>query len=257
MVAFSKYHGAGNDFILIDDLALSFPETNGELIARLCHRQKGIGADGLILLQPSSGADFRMRIFNADGREVEMCGNGLRCLVHFINSDHPSLLIETQDGPVRCHREGEKISTHLRAPRMLFWNLSYALCGKERQLYGVDTGVPHAILFEEDLSRTDVDNWGREIRHFFPRGVNVNFVQVNPKGSLSVRTYERGVEKETLACGTGIAASAFVAAKLYGLESKIEVMAASKEILEVALLNDGIEVKGPAVLVYDGEFNIK
>ena len=261
-IAFSKYHGAGNDFILINDLTISFPAFNRELISRLCHRQKGIGADGLILLQPSVHCDFRMRIFNADGKEAEMCGNGLRCLVHFLISlgiNQNSFEIETADGPVRCHGEGERISTLLRPPRPLFWEEPYSMQGKEKKLYGVDTGVPHAVLFEEDVSGVDVEKWGREIRHhekFAPRGVNVNFVQRSEKGELLVRTYERGVEGETLACGTGIAASAFVASKLYGLKSPIQVVAASKEILEVTLLDKEIEVKGPAVLVYNGELLI-
>jgi len=224
---FVKYHGAGNDFILID--ARFFVLQAPSLLARsLCDRRRGIGADGLLLLLPSSKANYRMQIFNVDGSEPAMCGNGIRCLFDFIQKrvDPASeLLIETKQSVLRCRRVGEEIGVSLGAPQILHFPTA-----KESPLYVVDTGVPHAVHFVEDLDAVDVAKLGREIRfdsRFAPEGVNVNFVSILREGEIVLRTYERGVEGETLACGTGAAAAAFVAWKLGKSKSGVSVLTRS------------------------------
>lgn len=222
-LSFTKYHGAGNDFILIDFRNAS-PLLDPALLARrLCARRLGIGADGLILLCPSEAADFKMRIFNADGSEPSMCGNGIRCLYDFVQKREiiPSeLKIETLHGILTCRRNGEEIVVNLGAPEIIHWPIHL----DQGQLFVLDTGVPHAVLFVDELDKVDVAEVGKKIRfhsQFAPQGVNVNFATIDPKGALSIRTYERGVEAETLACGTGAAAAAFVAMKHRGLPSPV------------------------------------
>ena len=213
MLPFVKYHGAGNDFVLID---LRHEDPLVDLAAsarRICERRWGVGSDGLLLLLPSSIADYRMRIFNADGSEPAMCGNGIRCLVDFIFkrvSSAKEITIETLAGVLGCRKIGDEIAVNLGLPTVLQWPLEMS----EGPAYVVNTGVPHAVLFVNDLNMIDVESLGRKIRfdlRFAPHGVNVNFAHVDRQGSIRLRTYERGVEAETLACGTGAAAVAFVA----------------------------------------------
>jgi len=191
-----------------------------------CQRQRGIGADGLILLCASSVADYKMRIFNADGSEAAMCGNGIRCLVDFIQKHETAsscLKIETQYGVLTCRQSGEDIAVNLGVPKILHWPLEL----QEREVFVVDTGVPHAVLFVNDLDAMNVAEVGSQVRFsslFVPHGVNVNFVSLHDEGKIAVRTYERGVEAETLACGTGTAAAAYVTMKKYKFASPIEAM---------------------------------
>ena len=224
--SFSKYQGAGNDFVLIDLTMSSAPLDLPSFARYLCNRRLGIGADGLLLLLPSSLADYRMCIFNADGSEASMCGNGIRCLFDFIQKykeGGSTLSIETLAGVLRCKRDGKKISVDLGPASIIHWPIEIF----DAKVFVVDTGVPHAVLFVDKLDLIDLEKEGREIRlhpHFLPHGVNVNFVLIHPDGKLAIRTYERGVESETLACGTGAAAAAFVAMKHYHLASPIHVL---------------------------------
>ena len=211
LTEFAKYEGAGNDFILIDNRDEIFTP-QPELIARLCDRHFGIGADGLMTLARNAEIDCSMRYYNADGSEGEMCGNGARCFTLF--AEHLGIGGETKffdaaDGlhTARIHRTkgftGE-IELGMIAVREI------------REGYGwwfLNTGVPHYVEFVDDLQAVDVVRRGREIRYDaarFPQGTNVNFVQITANGAISVRTYERGVEDETLACGTGVTAAAIV-----------------------------------------------
>jgi diaminopimelate epimerase len=223
VIAFSKYQGAGNDFVLMDFSRSVPPDDLSEFARRLCHRQLGIGADGLLLLLPSSVADYRMRIFNADGSEPSMCGNGIRCLVDFIQKHKngaAEVLIETPSGVLRCRRIGEEISVNLGVPAVMHWPIELP----QGMAFVVDTGVPHAVLFVDALDQIAVEEEGRKVRfHFEPHGVNVNFVFMK-EGKIAIRTYERGVEGETLACGTGAAAAAFVAMKQHNLSAPIGVL---------------------------------
>jgi diaminopimelate epimerase len=264
LLSFSKYQGAGNDFIIIDDRFCQFPVDDRELIQRLCFRNLGIGADGLILLQHSSCAEFRMRIFNADGKEASMCGNGLRCLVKYLKDlgfKAEKFRIETEAKVLECSYHGGKVSVNFPSPKVLHWGISLQEGGISEEIFVVDTGVPHAVIFVEDLEGCLVEKRGRELRlhpKFSPHGVNVNFVKVTSDGTARIRTYERGVEGETLACGTGAAAVAFVLFEKAGQGGSIRVMPKSGESLEFLAENPlkGIEMRGNAEFVFEGGVQI-
>lgn len=222
---FVKYHGAGNDFVLMDFYHAT-PSLDLPSLARyVCDRRQGIGADGLLLLLPSAIADFKMRIFNADGSEPSMCGNGIRCLTSYIlkyKNISSEIKIETLHAVLRCREFENEVAVNLGVPEIRHWPIEI----EGANVHVVDTGVPHAVIFVDELSAIAVDEWGKRIRfhpHFAPHGVNVNFVAITQNGSLALRTYERGVEAETMSCGTGAAASAFVAMKVMNLAPPISV----------------------------------
>ena len=222
-LSFFKYQGAGNDFILIDSRHFSYSFDLSLFAQRVCARRSGIGADGLIFFSPSPVADYKMRIFNADGSEALMCGNGIRCLFDFIKKKEKALTIETLYGILNCRYDDDEIVIGLGNPKILHWPIAV----EKKVLFVVDTGVPHAILFVDDLDQVDVSKEGAKIRFhplFSPNGVNVNFVSINTKNQVVLRTYERGVEAETLACGTGAAAAAFVAMEYKALNPPISVL---------------------------------
>lgn len=209
-IAFSKYQGAGNDFVMIDNRSGFFPSENQRLIEWLCNRRFGVGADGLILLETAAGYDFRMVYFNADGRESSMCGNGGRCIAAFARelgvTDKDRLSFIAVDGPHEAvlHADGT-VSLHMR-------DVDEVEIGEDYFL--LNTGSPHYVVFVEDLRDINVVESARVIRYndrFRKEGVNVNFVEPADK-LLKVNTYERGVEDETLACGTGVTAAALAAA---------------------------------------------
>lgn len=261
---FIKYVGCGNDFILFDNQTELFPSHNVDLIQRLCHRQWGIGADGIILLEPAKQADFRMRIFNADGHEAEMCGNGIRCLLKFIRQlgfSQPSYYIQTMAGKFKVsHQEKDvciEMGELLYSPRDLFIEFE----NRPYTWHYVEVGVPHAILFVDDLVQINLANLGPYIRRhpsFYPKGTNVNIAQLISKEQISIRTYERGVEAETLACGTGATAVALSAAYYYQLKSPLYVQTLSQEILKIEFSLhqqkfSNITLAGPAHSTYRGE----
>ena len=252
---FSKYHGAGNDFILIDDRIPFFPAADCERIRKLCDRRLGIGADGLILLQSSQKADFRMRLFNADGGEPGMSGNGIRCLVSFIHSlgiERDLYRIETGQAVRVCQILDGKVAVSMGPVHVLHRGLKLALQHEVVSMEVLHTGVPHAVVFVDDLDAVDVASKGKEIRHhphFQPEGVNVNFAMRGAEGHLRMRTYERGVEAETLACGTGaVAVASATNAPGY-------ILPASGEMLEVRIDGENTQLIGPAQLVFTGEIN--
>lgn len=253
MIAFSKYQGAGNDFILIDDRVSNFPI---HLVEKLCHRRLGIGADGVILLQNSRKAAFRMRIFNSDGKEAAMCGNGIRCLFDFARTlgfKEESYLVETMDAILQCRAVGDRVSVLLAPPQLIVHNLPLL----DNRIDVWNTGVPHAVLFVDELDKVPVAELGYLIRHhghFQPHGVNVNFAS-HENGLLRMRTYERGVEGETLACGTGAAAVALSAHKRYNLPSPLQIYASSNDLLEVNVAEGKIELIGPVKAVFHGKIN--
>lgn len=249
-LCFGKYEGAGNDFILVDDRSLSFSPSR---VPFLCHRKFGIGADGLILLQPDPKADFRMRIFNADGSEAESCGNGLRCLLQFICdlglafeqvriAAGPRIVLGMWQDGLPC--------INLGAPR----DVRTVQIG-EWEIHAADTGVPHAVLFVEDVHAIDVQQLGPFFRHhplFQPRGANVNFAALQSDGSFLVRTYERGVEEVVLACGTGAAAVGFFGSRLFSLPNPLSICSAGGT-LSIRLDGEEIWLAGPATKVFEGE----
>ena len=221
--AFAKYEGAGNDFILIDDRPLFFPSKDSNFIQRLCHRKFGIGADGVILLQKDSSAHFRMRIFNSDGSEAESCGNGLRCLLRFIDDlglPRENYSIAADQRIVEAGFEKNQVAIKMGPPADIKLNLH--VDGQE--VHFINTGVPHAVLFVSDVASIDVQKAGAHLRshpQFGPKGTNVNFASLQKEGSIRVRTFERGVEGETLACGTGAAAVGVIASLTQATKSPI------------------------------------
>lgn len=263
-IPFWKMHGAGNDFVLVDDRAQTFPAGDDRWLAAQGRRRTGVGCEGFILIQPSASADFRMRFFNPDGSEVEMCGNGARCvarLAHELGVAPANMNFDTVAGRLSAEVRGERVRLGMTAPRD--WRLGRTLVadGTPVSYQFVNSGVPHAVVETPDLDGCDVVRLGRAIRHhadFAPAGTNANFIQVSGPDTLRIRTYERGVEDETLACGTGIVAAALIAARLGRVRPPVTVVAASGDRLTVnfALTPDGAErvtLEGPAVHVFQGE----
>ena len=265
-ISFWKMHGAANDFILVDDRQQAFPASDQAWLAQIMARHTGVGSEGLLLVQPSDRADFRMRFFNPDGGEVELCGNGARCIARFAHDRGvapASMKIETMAGEVRADVLGARVRLHMPPPRD--WQLNRRLTAEGRELtyHFVNTGVPHAVLEAADLAVVDVARVGAAIRRhtaFLPRGTNVNFIQTTAAGEVRVRTFERGVEAETLACGTGMVASALIAGKLGRATTPVRVRPASGDELEVnfVLTPDGardVTLLGPAEYVFQGELS--
>lgn len=262
-IPFSKYEGCGNDFILIDNRNTFFPFEKKSLISKLCHRSIGIGADGLILLENSSAGDFKMKIFNSDGSEAEMCGNGIRCLARFISeigAAEKDFTIETMAGISEIAIEKGSVAVSLPEPTELQWNLSLPLGASPLPFHFLNTGVPHAVFFVEDLY---VEKWFKiapEIRHhpfFLPRGTNVNFVQIK-NHEIYIRTYERGVERETEACGTGATAAALAAGFIHQIPSPATVFPKSNTPLQIFFECEkekifNVKLAGPAQKIFSGE----
>lgn len=248
-LSFSKYHGAGNDFIIIDDRSSFFPRHDHEFIAHLCHRRFGIGADGLLLIRPSTTADVKMEIYNSDGKPAKMCGNGLRCVAKFLSLSKIS--IETESGITQATLTPDGVSIELPLPKFLG---SHTIDGILWHI--IDAGVPHAVAFLD--GPVDFLSIAKQIRHntaLHPEGVNVNIAHLK-NNTLSSRTYERGVEDETLACGSGAISIAFTAAHIHNLPCPIDIIPASGDILRVDLRDETMLLAGPAILVYSGLFNV-
>lgn len=262
---FYKITGGGNDFLLVVDLEDKIPpEAIRSAVPKICHRQLSAGADGFILLKPSSKAHFRWYFFNSDGSEAEMCGNGGRCaarLAYMLGIAPEELSFETRIGIVKARVNGRNVKIELPPPRDLKVGIRIGFEDKDLVLDFVNTGVPHTVLFVEDLDGLDVKQMGRAIRwheRFSPEGTNVNFVKVE-SGYIRVRTYERGVEDETLACGTGSIASALIAFLKGHVQSPTKVVPKSGEPLTVyySYVNGtfrDIALEGEVRLVYEGIF---
>ncbi|MCF8364522.1 MAG: diaminopimelate epimerase [Bacteroidales bacterium] len=258
---FYKYEGAGNDFVMIDNRKGTFsPEP--ERISRLCNRNFGIGADGLILLEDDTELDFSMRYFNADGNEGSMCGNGGRCIVWFAkNSGFQKSEFDFRaiDGLHRAEIISHNGSRGII--RLQMKNVSEVLLQGENLM--IDTGSPHLLIPVESVDDIDVYGQGKKIRYseaFREKGINVNFIKISGR-SISLRTYERGVENETLACGTGAVASALAAMSLdVNLLSPLQIKAKGG-ILKVFARRESqgfsdIWLEGPATSVFKGEIGL-
>jgi diaminopimelate epimerase len=267
-LSFLKMNGAGNDFVCLDNRARKL-RLSGKQIARLCCRQFGVGADGVLVLEPGSKlSDFRMRYYNADGGEAEMCGNGARCFARFAQKvagvRKKRIRFDTGAGPVGAEFFGRQVRVELTAPHSLQLNRKIATAQGTLTVHTINTGVPHAVLLVDDLEKIDLRRIGAELRYhreFQPRGVNVNFVQVLGPGKLKVRTYERGVEDETLACGTGVTAAALVASAVRGFQSPVAVTVRGGDTLRVLfrVSGDGFEsvrLHGPAEFTFKGETDV-
>lgn len=265
MLKFSKMNGAGNDFVVIDNRDGSH-DLSREQIARICNRQRGVGGDGFLAVEPAqNGADYRMRYYNADGGEAEMCGNGARCFASYVNrlegGSLSSTTFETIAGVIGADFVGENVRIELSKPFDLQLGTRLELDGETHTVHSVNTGVPHAVIFVEDLAGVDIRRLGSATRfheHFAPAGTNVNFVGVKETGHIAIRTYERGVEDETLACGTGMVACAIMHHELDGATPPISVDVAGGETLEVAFEKsadggyESVTLLGPAEFTFEG-----
>jgi diaminopimelate epimerase len=265
---FTKMNGAGNDFILIDNRDGKVRLTT-EQVVKLCHRQRGIGADGLFLLVPArtGKADWAWEFYNSDGSTADMCGNGARCFARFIQKAtgaRERTSFETGAGVIQAVFDGELVTVNLTEPKDLRLAEAVTLASGPAQVHSLNTGVPHAVMFVPDADKAMVQSMGSELRyhkHFAPKGTNVNFVQLRGPNAIRVRTYERGVEGETLACGTGVTASALIAARLHNFNSPVQVQVQGGDLLEVRFERKGdgfknVSLKGPADFVFQGEIEI-
>ena len=265
---FTKLVGTGNDFILIDfRKSKDLTSKNYQRLAKiLCGNKVGIGSDGLLVLQSSSKANFRMRIFNKDGSEAEMCGNGLRCAVLFVARSKigKTVKIETKAGIYKAKVTSKnKVKIRMVKPKLLKLDIPLKVKGRNVKINYVDTGVPHVVIFVQGLNNIDVESIGRKIRYhkkFKPRGTNVDFVEVSDSKNINLRTYERGVEGETSACGTGAVASAIITSlKFKQSKAKIKVQVKDGTLYVYFKNIDGkikdVYLEGEAREVYKGEVN--
>lgn len=268
-LTFWKMNGAGNDFVCVDNRKRA-QRFSAKQIARLCHRQTGVGADGLLLLEmaPKGKGDFRMRYYNADGGEASMCGNGARCFAKFARQQtgwkKPSMRLLTQAGLVEAEFVGNNVRIQLTSPSIPLLNENIRLTQGVAIVHFIDTGVPHVVVFVDDAERFPVEQVGRELRYhqnFQPQGTNANFAQVLRPGLLRLRTYERGVEGETLACGTGVTAASLIAHAVHGFPSPIKVITQGGDTLVVNFKKEGdsfqnVTLLGPAETTFKGEYYV-
>lgn len=266
---FTKMNGAGNDFVLLDN-RLGQTSFDAVAIARVCDRHRGVGADGVLVVEPaeSADADFRMRYYNSDGGEAEMCGNGARCFARFAGRLNgralDSIRFETPAGVIGASFEGERVRLAMSVPRDLRLSETVEAHGRQWTVHSLDTGVPHAVIFVDEPGDADVAAIGAALRyhpHFAPRGTNVNFAGVSAPGRLILRTYERGVEAETLACGTGAVATGLIYAALHDADGPIDIAVRGGEDLRIGFTRDSgafrdVTLSGPADFVFTGEIEL-
>jgi diaminopimelate epimerase len=269
-VQFFKMSACGNDFILIDNRQNTIDDDQAsDFVQKACQRRIALGADGVIFLRNShdtqSGvADFSMGFFNADGREVEMCGNGARCLARFafLNGVCPErMTFETKAGLIEAEVTGSQVKLKMDYRLTPSPQFPLMVNGEENHVFFLKAGVPHAVYLVDDVEQADVIGVGRATRyhaHFQPQGTNANFVQVTGPQQIAIRTYERGVEDETLACGTGSIASTVICASLGKVVSPVSVVTRSGCILKVYYGEragsefDDIYLQGEARVVAEG-----
>ena len=263
-IEFYKMSGSGNDFIIIDNRDLSLNVGDLPTFARLvCQRKISVGADGLLLIEPSKTVDFKWQFFNSDGSRGEMCGNGSRCIAryaHLKGIAPAKMSFETIAGIISAEVKNDMVKVKLTDPSSVqaIGKLIFDDC--QFILDSVDTGVPHAVTFVDNLEKCTVFEWGRKIRrhdYFQPKGTNANFATVLDRHQIQVRTYERGVEDETLACGTGAVASVLAAASRGLVETPVDVIVQSGETLRIYYTKkDGrfgeIYLEGTVKMVYHG-----
>jgi len=257
-IHFYKYHGTGNDFIIIDNRSLLINHQNTEWIKKLCHRRFGIGADGLMLLKSSAGYDFEMDYYNSDGSGGTMCGNGGRCIAAF--AKHLGIIAKSgnflaSDGPHDVYiDENDLVKLKM---------LSVNKIDQFENYYYLYTGSPHYVSFVDDVDSVDVFGEGKKIRYdekFKPGGTNVNFASIKDN-LLYIRTYERGVEAETYSCGTGSVASAIAYYLAYNLNQTTINLKTLGGNLQVSFdcidyKFENVYLKGPAVIVFQGDIEI-
>jgi len=271
-----KFVASGNDFVLFDSRKHKLKVRLNKFAQLVCDRKFGIGADGLLVLERSRRADVKMRILNADGSEAEMCGNGARCVAYFFAGQKKrgskQIKIDTKAGLLKAEVRNNNIAINMTKPKSIKLDMSLIISKRTVKTSFINTGVPHVVLLSEGLGAFDVFSLGRIIRfhkRFKPKGTNVNFIEPVASDRIRIRTYERGVEQETLACGTGSVASAIIyflklkRAKLIK-ETKLVntfVETQSGEVLQVYFNVDkkrinNVWLKGKARIIYKGVFHV-
>ena len=267
-VPFYKLQGCGNDFVAIDNRVLRLPQgLMAEWARRICPRAFGVGADGIFFLElPGKGAqaDYVWHFYNADGSRAEMCGNASRCvgrLAHALGLGGEKSLLQTDAGTIAIAVDPDagQVKVQLTEPRDLRLGARLRVQDRDMEVHFVNTGVPHAVILRDDVREVDVAGLGRAVRfheHFAPAGTNVNFVQLLDRGHTRVRTYERGVEAETYACGTGVSAVQVVLQALGLADGRIENTTSGGEVLVTSLEGGRVYLQGAAELTFTGELNV-
>lgn len=261
---FTKISGSGNDFVLFDNRRMALDGDLKSFAQKVCSRRTGVGADGILLLDPGAGHDFTMRYFNSDGSEAEMCGNGARCIAYFaheIGAARERMSFQAKDGPHTAEVQGRRVKVSMQDPTQIRLGMDLELKDKVLTVHFANTGVPHALVLTTDVESAEVASVGREIRYhpkFAPAGTNADFAQVTGPQALRLRTYERGVEDETLACGTGATAAAILANLLKKVEPPVAVTTQSGEVLTIHFKNDGsaitdVLLEGDVSPVFEGK----
>jgi len=264
-IDFYKLSGSGNDFIIIDNRSNIIDEDGlTAMIKGVCRRKMSVGADGFILVEDSAGADFKWRFFNSDGSVAEMCGNGARCAARFAHLNGiagQEMKFETLAGEVNAKIMGDLVKVQMPDPSDLRIDYILDLEDGPVSVCSVNTGVPHVVLIVEDIENTPVNKMGRAIRYhldYAPAGTNANFIGIVSENRVAIRTYERGVEDETFACGTGSIAGALVASIKFGIVSPAEMLTRGGECLYVHFKKgdksfSDIYLEGDARVIYKGE----
>ena len=264
-VPFFKMSGSGNDFIIIDNRTAAIQHIHlTAFIPSVCRRRMSVGADGVILVEDSETADFKWHFFNSDGSRAEMCGNGARCAARFAYLNQiagSSMSFETDAGRVHAEIKYDRVKIKMTDPVDMMLDYSIPLAHGDQIISSINTGVPHVVLETEAVETVDVGLKGREIRYhkeFEPQGTNVNFVTPMAQDLIVIRTYERGVEDETLACGTGAVAAALISAAKYNKPSPLHMKTRSSSILTIHFTraDEGfseVYLEGDARVIYAGE----
>lgn len=268
-IPFMKFSGAGNDFVIINNLENLVDSTDTNFVKKVCERRMSVGADGVLLVEKADGigtgsVDFRMRYFNADGGEVETCGNGARCISRFAYLNGivtEKMRFLTNAGVYESEIVGDNVKVRMSQPTDIRLNVPLQLKDGVHTVGFANSGVPHVVFFVDDLDGTNVFDMGQQTRYhadFKPAGTNANFIRIQSSERLEIRTYERGVEDETLACGTGSIASAIVSAALGKVMSPVSVKTASGVVLKIHFdMSDGepknVYLEGDARVIYAGE----
>jgi len=264
-IPFYKMSGSGNDFIIIDnrEKVVDIDHLN-EFIVKICRRKMSVGADGFILIDTSDQADFSWHFYNSDGGRAEMCGNGARCAAQFAFLNGiaaKKMSFETDAGILIAQITDDRVKIKMPDPAELRLDYQIEVEAGPLAINSINTGVPHVVILSEDVEGIDVVERGREIRShraFAPAGTNVNFISIKQDNTIAIRTYERGVENETLACGTGAIAGALVIASQFKTESPIRICTRSGEFLTIYFkVVDGfygdIYLEGDARVIYKAE----
>jgi diaminopimelate epimerase len=262
-ISFTKASGAGNDFVLLNNITGDTGVNFARFAVAVCNRHFGVGGDGLLVLGKSNRADFTMLYYNADGSSGGMCGNGGRCIARFALMEGVAGKIQRFEALDHIYdaEVGERsVRLHMKDPVDLRRGLVFSPGEKQMRGAFIDTGAPHAVIFEDDLEGLDVMKFGSAIRRdprFSPAGTNVNFIRIRDGSTVELRTYERGVESETLACGTGSVASALIASDLHALTSPVTVAVLSGERLRVHFRKTGagwtdVFLEGSAHILFTG-----